>query len=126
MVNASESALASEGRLGQEGNAHAAPIPYSLEKEDLRGERSRRESAGVGGGAEGFDNGEHSKELPLQLKQTWAGSVLATGAAIEALEMAISRRRDWIGITMVMDGVEGVCENVCGGGGRGGRKIYKK
>lgn len=105
-----ESALESEGRLGQDGNAHAAPIPYSLEKEDLRGEMSRRESVGVGGGADGVDSGEHSKELPLQLKMTCAGSVLATGAMAEALESDMSRRRVWIGTTMVVVGGEMVVD----------------
>lgn len=79
--------------MGQEGNAHAAPMPYSLEKEDLRGVMSRSESVGVGGGADGFDSGEHSKELPLQLKVTCAGSVLATGAIGEAFDSDMSRRR---------------------------------
>ena len=89
-----ESALDSEGRLGQEGNAQATSMEHSLEIEDLRVHQSIRDSAGVGGGAEGLDKGEHSKELPLQLKQTWAGSVLATGAAVEALEKAMPPMRD--------------------------------
>lgn len=58
---------------------------------------------GVGGGADGVESGEHSKELPLQLKVTCAGSVLATGAMADALESDMSRRRVWIGTTMVVD-----------------------
>jgi hypothetical protein len=76
-------------------------MPYSLENEDLRGWMSRRESVGVGGGADGLERGEHSKELPLQEKHTCAGSVLATGATALDLARAMSRMRDWIGI-MVM------------------------
>lgn len=95
LVNESfESALARAGRLGHEGKAHAAPMPYSLEKEDLRGVISSRESVGVGGGADGFESGELSKELPLQLKVTCAGSMLATGATADALASVMSRRRD--------------------------------
>lgn len=105
-----ESALDREGRFGHDGNAHAAPMPYSLEKEDLRGEISRRESVGVGGGADGVESGEHSKELPLQLKVTCAGSVLATGAMADALESDMSRRRVWIGTTMVVDDGEGAVD----------------
>jgi hypothetical protein len=59
------SPLYSEGRFGQDGKAQAAPIPYSLEKDDLRGWISVNESAGVGGGADGVEMGEHSNELPL-------------------------------------------------------------
>jgi hypothetical protein len=80
--------------LGQEGKAQAAPIPYSLEKEDLRGWMSRRESVGVGGGADGLERGEHSKELPLHEKLTCAGSVLAKGATTLDLARAMSRIRD--------------------------------
>jgi hypothetical protein len=81
-----------EGLLGQEGKAYAAPC--SLEKEDLRGLISRRESVGVGGGAKGLDIAEDSNEpeLPLQQKVTCAGSVLARGAA--ALGSDIACRRD--------------------------------
>lgn len=82
-----ESLLDREGRLGQEGNAYAAPS--SLEKDDLRGLISRSESMGVGGGAKGLDMEEEA--LPLQAKVGCAGSVLAIGAT--ALGSDISRRR---------------------------------
>lgn len=55
---------------------------------------SSKESVGVGGGADGLERGEHSKELPLQEKLTCAGSVLATGAKALDLASAMSRIRD--------------------------------
>lgn len=83
--------LEREGRLGQDGNAYAAPC--SLENDDLRGLISRRESVGVGGGAKGLDIVDDSKdpELPLQQKVTCAGSVLAIGAAALGSDMACRR-----------------------------------
>lgn len=94
MQQSGQSPVDSDSRLGQEGKAQAAAIPSSLEKEDLRGWMSSRESVGVGGGADGLERGEHSKELPLQVKLTCAGSVLATGATALDLARAMSRIRD--------------------------------
>lgn len=83
--------MESEGLLGHDGKAYAAPC--SLEKDDLRGLMSRRESVGVGGGAKKGLETVDSKdpELPLQQKVTCAGSVLAMGAAALGSDMACRR-----------------------------------
>lgn len=86
-----ESALRSDGRLGQEGNAHELLMPKEVEKEHLRGVMSRRSSLGVGGGGEGRYDGEDMEEQVPLLKLKVNGIVVVGDGRVESLGYENSR-----------------------------------